>query len=46
MLHNAIEHSGLQLIAEKYNILSNVFRLALGCGGLLQPLELGIFART
>jgi hypothetical protein len=28
MIHDAIEHSDMQLIAETYNILSNVFRSA------------------
>jgi 6-phosphogluconate dehydrogenase len=28
MVHNATEHFDIQLIAERYNILSNVFCLA------------------
>jgi 6-phosphogluconate dehydrogenase len=33
MVHNTVEHSDMQFIAETYSILSNVYRLAPADGG-------------
>jgi 6-phosphogluconate dehydrogenase len=41
MVHSAIEHSDMHLIADMYNIFSNIIRLASGCVGCLCPLEPG-----
>jgi 6-phosphogluconate dehydrogenase len=41
MMHNAIEHSDMQLISETYSILSDLLHHANERGGLLRPLEPG-----